>query len=555
MKYTPFFSALVTLIISIACTNNQSGSEAAAHSDSLVIDSALYLKASQQITDIVTDLEQKRSDIQLFIKEITVEQAYGNVSFYGGKVVAATWQTDPYEPEVSVYFDDNEEVMMFSLLSKGSDYFSELFYFKTEDDLVILEKSGYFGEENYPLKMAPRQNWASEYLNSGIGVEFMGQLFHATAVRQATSSQGTCYYKGTINKTMPIWLRFNRKGDWATGDYRYAKGTSSLSITADFKQNNLVLTEKVGDEVTGKFTGTIEVNGNISGKWKSADGKRVFPFELQRTNKFELENGEVLFTVQNSNPVWSSLVLDLDATRIPAAVEEELEGLFNVRPLQVLWSGMPSMIKLDSFLMEVAFFQERTKAWNLDHQGRNIQQRYFASIYNALPEAFKNRHLGYYSAEQDNYEREERLLAAAIYCTDRSEANIERWWEHFGNNWTELVLKGYFTSFDTTANQLLNAYEHLIAQDAIERKMQDVYAAIDSMDQQKDNNLPGAVKYVGALEDHRTFLKDLMPPQQEDHLWAYSFWMRRFHEENHKSVYNILKEAYTTVITAQHEYD
>lgn len=553
MKKLVAFFNLALLVMLGACTDQ--GTSSPAQSDSVVVDSVKFQQAASLIHETKAHLDARRAENTLFIKPVNVERAYGEALFYGGKILAVSWREDPVDPLVTVYFDEKEEVAFYSLYSQGSDYFSEVFYTHLDDEVMVLERSGYFGQENYPFSVIAYDNWAREYLNEHYNVEYIGQLFHATAARLAKSEQGTNYYTGRINNALEIWLRLNRNGDWAMGDYRYIDSESSLGITAEFESDRVIITEKDGEFKTGEFVGIISKEGNIEGEWKSANDSKVLPFYLERIDHYKLTSGEMLLSVQNTKPVAEELVLNLDLSKMPYDVKEQLKKTLQLSAVDVIWAGLPTMMKLDSFVLQTAFFQERIRAWSFDHQGREIHQRYFASIYNALPASFVNRHLGYYNSELDNYEEEERLLAAVVYCVDRSEDNIKRWWKYFQNNWSEPVLKGYFSAYDTTAVQLMSAYEFLKSQKGIEMKMEDVYAAIDSMDQNKNQHIIGAAKYVGALEDQRFFLAEIMPPNQEEALWAYSFWMRRFHEGNHETVYEILKEAYATVITAEHEYD
>lgn len=540
----------VTVVALVSCSEQHQNANSAtaeayiSDTQTVVVDSAKFASAVDLISTTLNQLDDLRTKHLLFVKPVNVEHLYGEASFYKGKIVSVSWRKDPMEPLISVCFDENEQIVFYMTHSQGTDYFSEMFFLDMDQNPLYLQRSGYFSEQAHAFRAINASQWAQQFMSESYSIEHMANLFHATGARAAQSDQGTLYYSGQIGDDLSISLILNRHNDWASGRNYYLKSASDYEITADFKANRVVISEKDGDVSIGKFEGSVADNGNMNGQWQSADGLKKLKFELERVNKLKLPNGEMLIGTQKSNPALDNLVLELNTAKMPEVVAAEMNNTFSLSSNHFLWSGLSTMQKLDSFIVDAAFYQDRIKSLAFDRNGREIYQRYFLSVYNALPEAFENRHSGYYRSEQANYEKQERLFAALIYCMDRSPNNLKNWWDHFKNNWSELIYKGYFSSFDKEAVELIAAYEYLRVQDEAELKMKMAYDAISSLDQS-----------TSTLETQRPYLSALMQSNKEDQLWAYSFWMRRFNEENHEMVYQILKEAYASVITAEFEYD
>jgi hypothetical protein len=137
-------------------------------------------------------------------------------------------------------------------------------------------------------------------------------LLIATAV-SARADDAAGYYQGKLGSKQTITLRLNADGENFAGQYRYAKYGSPIWLFRD-KQSDLAddinlkeMVPQAQHEPAGKFHGNIGKNNAFVGNWTSADGKRVLPFNLERTaDLLQFSSRTPRYKVQCSAPQFVS---------------------------------------------------------------------------------------------------------------------------------------------------------------------------------------------------------------------------------------------------------
>lgn len=117
---------------------------------------------------------------------------------------------------------------------------------------------------------------------------------HAAGIANSTADNPTNkgFYRqleGTIGNAK-VEMVLTKIGNQLSGSYFYTKYKTEISLMPPDNEDNVAedgsftLNEYVtkdGEEThTGTFTGKLLPDGSITGTWKSADGKKIFPFEL-----------------------------------------------------------------------------------------------------------------------------------------------------------------------------------------------------------------------------------------------------------------------------------
>lgn len=185
--------------------------------------------------------------------------------------------------------------------------------------------------------------------------------------------------------------------------------------------------------------------------------------------------------------------------------------------------------------------------------GRGITSNYFWYIYNALPDFVNKdeRHQGYYVGEnKQNFEKQ--LQAYGIYRIDRSSENLKRIFKFVKPVLKEFVSPEKYRSLgaDTKTDQLIKIYETIQEKENYKQLLTQAYNHADTatgewLDYGGD---PVFETYSAAYGLDAYKLSEIICNYLEyDRYHPYyghrdlSFWMRRVHEGNEETVYELLK--------------
>lgn len=138
--------------------------------------------------------------------------------------------------------------------------------------------------------ITPNEEYGAEYVDDGetydyeSEYEIEGETYHEAYDENLDivgCDEYTYRYKGTINDKYAVELTITTDGGaYYTGEYRYANSTRPIVVNGQMMDDdNLVLEEYVGENMTGKFDGTLTAD-KYFGVWISSDGKKEFPFSL-----------------------------------------------------------------------------------------------------------------------------------------------------------------------------------------------------------------------------------------------------------------------------------
>lgn len=196
---------------------------------------------------------------------------------------------------------------------------------------------------------------------------------------------------------------------------------------------------------------------------------------------------------------------------------------------------------------------------------RGILTNYFWYVYNALPEFVdeNERHQGYYTGDNVQSE-EERLIAYAIYKIDRSPENLIKVFEMIKPELKDIISEDLY--YNLRINQELESrirtYDILVEIDNYKASLTKAYMHVDTA--------TGILHDYGDTLVFETFnnaygldvytLTEIicqhLSIDRHDLLYgnsSLSFWMRRNHEGNMETVYDILNEIKTIYVNEDTE--
>jgi hypothetical protein len=229
---------------------------------------------------------------------------------------------------------------------------------------------------------------------------------------------------------------------------------------------------------------------------------------------------------------------------LPDTYKEKISDAMAVNPDNKLTERSIDIIKnyLDVYLL---------KKNNLPGQG--ITSNYFWYIYNTLPGfVSKNeRHQGYYAGEnKQNFEKQ--LQAYGIYRIDRSSENLKRIFE-----FAKPVLKEFLTpekyrslNVNTKVNQLLKIYQMMQEKADYKQLLTEAYIHADTATGTwvQYGEEPVFEPYSLAYGQDAYILSEIICKyfKYDRHHPYYghpdlSFWMRRVHEGNEETVFELLQ--------------
>ncbi|MDA3912177.1 MAG: hypothetical protein PF448_12550 [Bacteroidales bacterium] len=186
-----------------------------------------------------------------------------------------------------------------------------------------------------------------------------------------------------------------------------------------------------------------------------------------------------------------------------------------------------------------------------------IVTNYFWYVYNALPEFVdeSERHQGYYVGDNDQSE-EERLIAYAIYKIDRSPENLTKVFEMIKPELKDIVSENLYHSLGVNQEfeKRIRSYDILVEIDNYKELLTKAYMHADTATGilydygdtlvfETFNNAYGMDVYSLTEIICQHLAIDRYDPLYGNN--SLSFWMRRNHEGNMETVYDILNEIKT----------
>ncbi|MBN2891706.1 MAG: hypothetical protein JXL97_07555 [Bacteroidales bacterium] len=183
-----------------------------------------------------------------------------------------------------------------------------------------------------------------------------------------------------------------------------------------------------------------------------------------------------------------------------------------------------------------------------------IKSNYFWYVYNALPDFIdaKERHNGYYSG-QNEQSFEEKLIAYSIYRVDRSPENLEKIFNYIKPNIEVIIPPDVYENLGIrdNVNSLIFLYEQVIEIDDYKNKLSDAYNHVDTATgnwfyYENEKHFENFSEPYGRdCNSISEIISSYLGYSHQDYSYSdpnLSFWMRRNHEGNMETVYEILKE-------------
>jgi hypothetical protein len=91
------------------------------------------------------------------------------------------------------------------------------------------------------------------------------------------------HYVGKINDKYGVEVQLGCDSmNNLKGSYHYLKKNESIALEGNISSDSIIALKEFADELTGTWNGKMKSDGSITGSWKSADGKKTFPFFLDK---------------------------------------------------------------------------------------------------------------------------------------------------------------------------------------------------------------------------------------------------------------------------------
>lgn len=111
-----------------------------------------------------------------------------------------------------------------------------------------------------------------------------GLLFSLSTRGQSQSDTSILlYYNGSINGKFQILMHLSLTEDVLIGTYVYASQNKPITLRGSLYEAQFSASEyDAAGRITGTFKGELDEFENIQGLWRSADGKKQYPFSIER---------------------------------------------------------------------------------------------------------------------------------------------------------------------------------------------------------------------------------------------------------------------------------
>jgi uncharacterized membrane protein len=233
-------------------------------------------------------------------------------------------------------------------------------------------------------------------------------------------------------------------------------------------------------------------------------------------------------------------------TELPKEQVKEMQKVLKARNIETL--GDDNLHKMKDYLTSKLL--ENPTPWGID-----IRSNYFWNIYNALPSfvSAKERHTGYNQGAR-HYTNEEQLMAYSIWRIDRSSDNVKRLFRLAKPLLKSVVPDHAYTSWgiEMYVNEAIQSHNEIVNIPNYSVLLQNAFAQADTTTGRfvwEGNNryfrsFENSV-YGFTVDDLNQIIASHLRIDKHNNLtsspWL-SFWMRRNHEGNMETVYQILNE-------------
>jgi len=127
------------------------------------------------------------------------------------------------------------------------------------------------------------------------------------------------------------------------------------------------------------------------------------------------------------------------------------------------------------------------------------------------------------------------------YKVSRESNDIAAFFEQHKKTIYKIVSPSFYklNKLQHTVDNLINVHDEIFSLDSVDNKMTAIISTVKELDSQKKYDYVIRYKtYSSIISDSLKFVR----LSEKDILWLYSFWTRRYSEENDKVIYQILKE-------------
>ncbi len=510
-------------------------------------DQQMLKRVQDEIIEAAQNYDQLYEKGHLFYRSVEERDFYGDVHFYNGKAIRASWHDEAVgqNGQYLCHFDEGGEVILIECFDHNGQSYNASFHRLWEQDIISFSHHEAFQEASKPAAQQATYDKEGSWMNPNTfrNISYKAKQLLEAAQSSERATAGTRYYLGTINNKYPIQAKLDVYDNLIHGYYHYENSENALKLVGAVKAGVLKLEEKnqENEEVTGRFIGAVDAEGNMEGTWFNADSSRSFSFELRLSEEYTDVDGTVLKSLPPLRPEIFHQSIKTNYFDLPAEYQAKAGEILGSTKLAKLPFNGAGITRLKDFLYQEFIMNPSYEEQGYDDHGSRPTQQYFNDIYLPLPDFIGSveRHTGYYANSQTTTSLERRLLSYLVYRIDRSPENIELIWKMYKSEIFHLIDYEAYEDFEInqTVDDLLQSYAYLRTVDHFEARLDSIYQLTDQFKQEhpmagyNENTLPA---WRATLE------KDTGTYQRKD--WAYSFWMRRNHEKNLEQVAAILKE-------------
>ncbi|HRK72933.1 MAG TPA: hypothetical protein PLL64_01555 [Rhodothermales bacterium] len=131
----------------------------------------------------------------------------------------------------------------------------------------------------------------------------------STRVHSQSDTSIPLYYNGNINGKLQILMHLSLTEDVLSGTYVYTSQNKPIILRGSLYEDQFSASEyDAAGRITGTFKGQLDEFENIQGLWRSADGRKQYPFSIERIgsrNRLDTTHSHQ-FVIKNAAPQYEA---------------------------------------------------------------------------------------------------------------------------------------------------------------------------------------------------------------------------------------------------------
>lgn len=244
-------------------------------------------------------IDEKREE-DYYERYASIKGTYGDVYFFEGKVAKTSFSDSDIGMNGSYvcYYNAQEQLVMIEAHDHGNTWYRQECFVLINDTLYEDIYRGEYGDSlikrSFNFKVAD-QSWMDKNLYNK--TKRRAKFLMQEAVYNQVTLPGTRYYQGMIDGKHAIQMKLHIDNTSGHGKYHYESSSEAIDLSAQIKNDSIIITEQHNGTVRGKFKGILSDNYSISGTWINKENTKSYPFNLELARTYKTTDGNYLQSV------------------------------------------------------------------------------------------------------------------------------------------------------------------------------------------------------------------------------------------------------------------